>query len=48
MPAGRKRSDKYDKDLRIKGATPEALAKTMFGGAKPRRDTRPKDKRTSS
>lgn len=48
MAAGRKRNEKYDKDVRIKGATPEALAKTMFGGAKPRPETRPKEKRPTS
>ena len=31
-----------EKDLRIPGATPQALAKSLFGGAAKRPETRPK------
>lgn len=42
MAKRRTGDDKYERDMRIKGATPEALAKRIFGGAKPRPETRPK------
>ena len=37
----RRQRDRYKQDMRIKDATPEALTKVMFGGAKPRPETKP-------
>ena len=37
-----KRQSKHTQDLRIRNATPEALTKTLFSGAKPRPETKSK------
>ena len=38
---------KQKEDLRIRGTTPEALAKSLFGGAEQRPDTKPKPRRAA-
>ena len=47
-PAEATPTAKRREDLRIQGATPEALTKALFGGAAKRPDTRPTTKAAAS